>query len=78
MEHESLEELNNCSLRVTDRWRNESPNIKWLRMNEDTAYRKILICNASNSGNYLDKAENTGLSQVTVMQIEITTAVLVG
>jgi hypothetical protein len=36
-------------------------------MSEDTAYRKILIRTASNLGNYLDKAENTCLSQVTVM-----------
>ena len=47
-------------------------------MNEDTAYRKILICTASRLGNFIDKAENKCLSQVTVMQMEITTAVLVG
>jgi hypothetical protein len=47
-------------------------------MNKDTAYRKILICTASRLGNYLDKAENKCLSQVTLTQMEITSEVLVG
>jgi len=47
-------------------------------MNEDTAYRKILICTVRNLDNYLDKVENKSLSQVTVMPMEIRTAMLVG
>ena len=46
-------------------------------MNEDTAYRKMLFCTARNLGSYLDKVENKRLSQVTVKQMEIMTAVLV-
>jgi hypothetical protein len=47
-------------------------------MKEDTAYRKMLFCTDRNLGSYLDKVENKCLSQVTLKQMKIMTAVPVG
>jgi hypothetical protein len=59
----------------TENWRINLLNGKWLSMNRNVAYRKVLGCTDKdqirNLGKYLDKIEYEGFNRTKVMSIMI-------